>query len=792
MKKHLFIAFGIFITSGTFPAVAEWSIDPMENNVVCEEEERQILPIMTDDGAGGSIIAWADERSGSWRIYASRLGPDGEHLWSPEAIPVAETYYSQQNPRIVSDGAGGAIVAWEDIRPQEDKVYTQRVGPDGSRLWGTSGVLVVSTWISCQEPEMVSDTFGGAIITWELSDGSADWIYAQRFNPSGDKLWNSDGVLVCNETGTRTYLCIAQVGGGGAVIAWRDVRDAEHHIYAQYVSSAGVCTWAADGIRPVTTAGSQNDVRIMTLGSTVVLAIEHNNGYDQPYILCQRLSMGGSRVWGYGARVSYGSTYAQDNVHLCAGRDGGVLVTWLENLGGYGNIRAQYLSSDGNLHWTMWGAEVSAEVWGDYPLIFDDGVGGCIVTWGDVRQGDLGIYAQRVDGLGQTRWAPEGIQVSRPTVYGFDPAAITDNDGGVVLAWSDSREGENLNIYAQRVDPTGYLGMPVPTMTSVVDFPNDQGGEVLVYWDACHLDAWPWTAVECYSVWARDAGGALPAALNAMEVAELCRRLSISSAHLAKMGREGWTYVREVPSMLAPEYSCTAFTFGDSTGAGIPMAEYMVIAHSGDPGIFWEADPMTGYSVDNLAPGAPLDLGGESAGNGDVALTWNASGYHDEDLSHYAVYRGEEAGFPLDAAHFIDTVFEETYVDPAGAGLWYYRVTAIDVHGNEGAGSNEVEVLVTSSDTPPGHMPATLALHARGPNPCRGCASLAFELPAQDDVDLFICTIDGRRVATLAHGSHPAGCHAVTWSARAEAQGIYFAILCAGNEIRRERLVIAR
>lgn len=746
----------------TLPAGAEWSIDPMENNIVCEESERQYGTVMTSDGAGGAIIAWTDERGGSRRIYASRLSPEGDLVWSPNAVEVASSVYPQRYPRIVSDGAGGVIVVWQRDDTQVGSIFAQRLAPDGTRLWGSQGFMVSNTWINCQEPEVVGDTFGGAIITWEQGGSSDQWIYAQRIDPSGDPLWDSHGVLVCNETGSRTYLCLAQVGGGGAIIAWRDIRDSEHRIYAQYVTSAGVCAWTADGIEPITTAGSQEDVRIMALGSSAVLAILHDNGTNPPYILCQRLSLGGNRVWGYGARVSYSSAWTQWHAHLCADGESGVFVTWQEYQEVCVSIRAQRLSAEGVPYWTIVGTEVAEVLAGDYPLVFADGHGGALVAWSDGRHAEVALYAQRIDGLGQPRWTGGGIQASRPSVYEFDPAAMIDEDGGIVLAWTDDREGQDTNIYAQRLDSTGYLGEPQPTLTSVVDFPNDQGGEVLVDWEACYLDAWPWTAVECYSIWAREAG------------------------------RQGWTYVCEIPATLAPEYSCAAFTFGDSTSAGIPLAEYKVIAHSDDPGIFWEAEPMTGYSVDNLAPGAPLDLGAESVGNGDVILTWTASGHHDEDLSHYAVYRGEEAGFPLDAAHFVENALDQTYTDPAGAGLWFYCVTALDVHGNEGDGSNEVEVLVASSDASYAPQPTSVALHARGPMPCAGRTRLAFDLPQECDVDLCICTVDGRRIATLARGDYTAGCHEVDWSPRSHAQGLYFAILRAGDEMRRTRLLFTR
>ena len=52
---------------------------------------------------------------------------------------------------VVADGAGGAVVAWVDVRAGNSDVYAQRMDAAGAALWGEGGVAV------CAEPSAQSD-----------------------------------------------------------------------------------------------------------------------------------------------------------------------------------------------------------------------------------------------------------------------------------------------------------------------------------------------------------------------------------------------------------------------------------------------------------------------------------------------------------------------------------------------------------------------------------------------------------------------------------------------------------
>ena len=60
------------------------------------------------------------------------------------------------------------------------------------------------------------------------------------------------------------------------------------------------------------------------------------------------------------------------------------------------------------------------------PAIIPDGVGGVIVCWGDARNGDDDIFAQRVNAWGASQWAANGVVVSAASGSQWDVALESD------------------------------------------------------------------------------------------------------------------------------------------------------------------------------------------------------------------------------------------------------------------------------------------------------------------------------------------------------------------------------
>ncbi|MCH8019857.1 T9SS type A sorting domain-containing protein [candidate division KSB1 bacterium] len=133
------------------------------------------------------IILW-ENLNADWDIAAKRINSTGIALESE--IDVASAVEIQTNPSMIADGRGGAIVVWEDERNTNSSstdIYAQLIKIDGGLGWGEDGTAVSTAAEKQTAPVLASDGLGGAIIIWEdLRNGSnnAD-IYGQRVSAPG-------------------------------------------------------------------------------------------------------------------------------------------------------------------------------------------------------------------------------------------------------------------------------------------------------------------------------------------------------------------------------------------------------------------------------------------------------------------------------------------------------------------------------------------------------------------------------------------------------------------------------
>jgi hypothetical protein len=85
----------------------------------------QYGPQVTSDGKGGAIITWYDYRNYNFTnsgvpqgadTFAQRLSHNGTALWTPDGEAISTSDLHQMFPKVASDDAGGAVIIWEDQR----------------------------------------------------------------------------------------------------------------------------------------------------------------------------------------------------------------------------------------------------------------------------------------------------------------------------------------------------------------------------------------------------------------------------------------------------------------------------------------------------------------------------------------------------------------------------------------------------------------------------------------------------------------------------------------------------
>jgi predicted lipoprotein with Yx(FWY)xxD motif len=393
--------------------IVRWTKDGV---AICLEKGEQWHPNLVYDGAGGVIMAWWDKRGGyaEMDIYAQRINGDGEVQWQPGGVPICTAPKFQQELDITADGEGGAIITWHDYRSESNApyIYAQRINAEGKSLWEHDGVLVAGQVGYQKYPTLASDGAGGAIVAWEdWRDGKGD-IYMQRVGANGQTLWQENGLPMCKMPERQWRPNIIAGGKGGAIIVWMDHRNDEEDaiisradyrsgigwdIYAQRVDAQGNPQWQVNGIPVCLALGDQYDYSIVGDGADGAFITWHDQRSGKWDIYAQRLDGSGNAKWTKDGLPVCTEPQDQYNPSIVSDGVDGVIITWWDKREVYGDIYAQRIDAGGNLLWVEGGAAIC--IAGDNqqdPRPINSGVGSAIITWWDKRKVDADIYVQRV------------------------------------------------------------------------------------------------------------------------------------------------------------------------------------------------------------------------------------------------------------------------------------------------------------------------------------------------------------------------------------------------------------
>lgn len=452
------------------PLFAQWTSDSTLNTPVSvgSQDRTTISSITAADG--GFIMAWQDGRNGgsaNFDIYTQKLDRQGNTLWTVEGSPICTVVGSQQVPVIADDGLGGAIIAWEDGRAVNNlDIYAQRIDAVGNVRWTADGVAVSAASGVQRDVAIISDGNGGAIIAWRdhRAGGSETDIYAQAIDSLGVARWATDGVPVCTAAGRQVSPRMVSDGAGGAIIVWQDSRSGIDDIYAQRIDDAGAPLWANDGISVCSAANFQESQRIITSGTDGVIITwvdfrdDVNNASD---IYAQKISLTGTSLWQNDGIAVCTALESQNSPALASDGLGGAIISWDDFRGASIDLYAQRVNAQGQPQWTGDGLQITnLSASEDESVIMPDGQGGVFLAWEDRRNSNFDIYAQRLDAAGNNLWRANGVAISTAAASQRFISMAADNNGGAYLAWEDRRAGSNGDdVYAQQVNGNGELGV---------------------------------------------------------------------------------------------------------------------------------------------------------------------------------------------------------------------------------------------------------------------------------------------------------------------------------------------
>ncbi len=259
--------------------------------IVNSSNNRKSMPVAAPEGSGGAFVFWLENINGISTLNFQFVNPDGkistgkkseilsskQHsvfeydalslnsssafvTWESgkkifyqvidkngkEKISLKNNYLSsrqnkQSYPRILSlDSA--IVVSWIEEEKFKKNIFAQRFDLKGNKLWAADGVPVIVQKGNQFGQKMIDDKKGGVIVSWidKRIDTSYANIYSQRFDPFGNKLWDSTGTVIANSPDAiKSYLNLVPDGFGGGYVIYTQKQNNKTEIFGQRIFNDG-------------------------------------------------------------------------------------------------------------------------------------------------------------------------------------------------------------------------------------------------------------------------------------------------------------------------------------------------------------------------------------------------------------------------------------------------------------------------------------------------------------------------------------------------------------------------
>lgn len=245
----------VFAQHITSAGVLQWSSDGIP---ACSAQISAILPSVAADNAGGIVVAWT-----GWRgLLAQRVNSAGDRMWGSSGIQVSTSPYSQiptRNAGVASDDAGGAYIGWDDNDASDSSnVFVQHLAASGvvSPSWPVYGVRVSpdpSPTHFQASPKLCADGTGGVVLTFRESRNLG--ARAQRVGFDGTLLWGPVGVAPFGTNMVKFHATVPDSSGGFVIAGVYD-----QVLRAQRLNAAGIPQWAPGGVVLSSFASNKSDV----------------------------------------------------------------------------------------------------------------------------------------------------------------------------------------------------------------------------------------------------------------------------------------------------------------------------------------------------------------------------------------------------------------------------------------------------------------------------------------------------------------------------------------------------
>ena len=256
--------FGQVFNTTAMPLSAEFQVNSFTSG-------RQYRPAVAADSAGNFVVVWESEGqdgSGSG-IFARRFSPVGAPVSGEFQVNVF-TINAQQNPSVSASVNGAFVVVWQSDGSDAsgDGVVGRLYDPAGQPI-GEEFMVNSFTTDGQREPVVSSDPAGNFVVVWmsQGQDGSGDGVFLQLFDASGVRLGDEFRASTVTAEG-QNGPWVARDRSGSFLVVWTSAGQdgSGEGVFAQLFDPSGN---RVGGEVPIntTTAGNQRAPQIASDGN---------------------------------------------------------------------------------------------------------------------------------------------------------------------------------------------------------------------------------------------------------------------------------------------------------------------------------------------------------------------------------------------------------------------------------------------------------------------------------------------------------------------------------------------
>ncbi|MBC8323452.1 MAG: T9SS type A sorting domain-containing protein [Candidatus Marinimicrobia bacterium] len=365
---------------------------------------------------GSAIFVWSDTRNGSRNIFAQKVNSSGNFLWGTDGVAVTDLPGRQEDPVAITDGNGGAYIAWVDYRfDDQGDIFIQHIDNNGNRLMVDDGESLARVDGRHLTINMCTDSSGGVFVAWQDKRNLLDDdIYGTHVSSSHDIVAPGTGVSIIEMNGNQGAKSLEYAGSGQATLLWSDTRSgAGNDIYGQKINIDMSKVFADEGLPIAVTSELETKPRTTYMSN------------DTSFV-----------VWQSGAESSdiYFNFLTSNGLVFS---DPHVISTFSSNKKG--------------------------------PRVKRNGMGDVFVQWTDFRSDTTNgnHYYQKITQGGVRAWSDDGIQLDND---GDDHNArfVGNAYGGAHIFWEQGTY-PNVDIMYQEIQSAGTLANTTPIIISDAD-----------------------------------------------------------------------------------------------------------------------------------------------------------------------------------------------------------------------------------------------------------------------------------------------------------------------------------